>query len=318
MFRRLKRRIVAFVVISATLFTLILSAVALVLVNRSSLRAFWAAAEAAVSQRVEQSVLSIAAAQDATAQIVRHSAVLGALGNDRFSPAVNPVLNTLKNTSLGIMGLTLYTPSHTYTTSGLAAAPALDEIAREPGIAAFIASGAGSFVSVRTSHMAGVYQHVRYDPSFGMITYIVRLPEGFLFMDLNPRHIYRSFFDYRDHPSLSGVETFITTPSGDYLRSEWNSEAAAAYLAEAVAGAATRSRDGRYLIIARPFAAPGSQVVSVVPLAPHFRRMQGFVLLLAAYTTASILVAWWVGQRLSLAITTPLVQLQARMQRWSA
>lgn len=318
MFHSLRRRIVGYVLLSATLFTLALSTVSFLLVSRSALRTFRVSAEAVVAQRVERSRLAIAAAEASAVQITRSSAVLEALASDRHNPAVQPLLNTLKNASFGIIGLTLYTQGQTYTTSGMAGVPPLTEIAEEPGIAAFIGSREGSFLSLRTSHMAQVYQDMRYDPSFGMLSYIVRLPQGFLFMDLNPRFIYQTFFDYRQHPVFSGIETYIQTPQGTYLKSHVNREEHARYLEEAAPGTARISRDRRFLIIALPFAAPGSQVVSLVPLEPYYRRMQAFLFLLVGCAGLSIGTACLLGHRLSHAITEPLMRLRTKMQRWSA
>lgn len=318
MFRRLSRRIVGYVLVSAALFTLVLSTVTYLLVSRSTLRAFQASAMTAVAQRVARSAMSIQAAQASAVQISRNSTVLEALATDEHDPAVNPLLNTLKNTSFGIIGLTLYTPSHTYTTSRMAGVPSLAEITEEPGIAAFLRSGEGSFLSLRTSHMAQVYQDVRYDAGFGILTYVVRLPQGFLFMDLNPRFLYQSFFDYSDDSNLAGTETYLQTAAGTYLKSPFNREAHTRYLEEAVPGAALPSRDGRFLIISLPFEAPGSQVISLVPLDPYHRRMRALLLLLAGCTALSMGASWLVARRLSRAVTEPLLQLRAKMQRWSA
>ena len=318
MFQALTRRIVGYVLLSAALFTVVLSTVSFLLVSRSALRTFRASAEATVTQRVERSAMAIAAAQASAVQISHNTAVLEALASDQASPAVKPLLDTLKNTSFGIIGLTLYTPTRTYTTSGMAGVPTLAEMLQEPQIAAFVRSDEPSWLSVRTSHMAQIYQDVRYDPSFGMITYIVRLPQGFLFMDLHPRYIYQSFFDYREHPNFAGIETYILTPRGTYLRSPFNQEEHARYLSEAVPGATTLSRDRRFLIVARPFAAPGSQVVSLVPLEPYYRRMRAFLLLLVGCAGLSALAAWLLGRYLSSTIVGPLMRLRAKMQRWSA
>ncbi len=318
MFSQLRRSIMGHLFVFSILFTIIMSAVSFWVVGRSGHAIFQASAEEAVTHRVTKSLFAMAAVENSAVQIAKNSTVLQALSTDQYSLQVNPILNTLKNTSFGILGVTLYTPQHIYTTDSVSDHLTFYELRENQAIRQFMDSPQETFLSIRTSQIPGVYNHVRYDPAYGMITYCVKVPHGLLLFDLNPSYIYSRFFDYGKYPNFTEIQTFIMTPEGTYLKSGFNKEKDASYLIQAVEDETIISDDRRFLIISTPFGPCGSQVVSLVPTAPFYRQMAVFGAILLICSAVLIRTALAVGRRLSSSIILPLTRLRKKMAGWNA
>ncbi len=118
---------------------------------------------------------------------------------------VTQELNRLCNYSIQIDGATLYGyDGHMTYSAEMGAPPTLEELNTEPDIAAFLQSEQQTHISLRVSHVAGVYNRTYYNEANGVISCIVKIyvegeARGILVADILPetlfaqRMLYSSF-----------------------------------------------------------------------------------------------------------------------------
>ena len=319
MFLRLRKKIILYIIFSSLLFTTVISLISFLLLSQVLFNNYKNAAVETVNHSINKSIFAINAAKNPTLLISEHEMIHEALSEEYFAPYVIPILNTLKNTSFGILGVTLYTEHHIYTTSSITSPPSFAEMMTNLEFSTFVESEATHYLSIRTSHIARVYNNIRYNPEYGMISHVVKIKNdqskiGFLFVDINPQYIYRNFLSYSNYMDYSNTETFIITQKGSYLKSSYNSPDKISYLDDAEFNAITHSNDRKYLIIHTPFIQEHTSIVTAIPLKPYYNRLLNIGLILIITLLILFICTLLIGKKLTNSIINPLIKLHRKME----
>lgn len=322
MFGKLRRRINRTIRMTSLLFTTLMAFVAFIFISLALYRNFETSAQETIHNSIRRSHFIIETVQDTTIQIAKTSSIQEALQQDGYNPKVNPILNTFKTTSHAIVGVTLYTDGgHIYSTSSISSHLTLEEMREHEPIDRFMASDEETFLSVRTSHIHRIYNHVRYLPEYGIITYIVKLKDseartvGYLFVDIQPQYIYSNFFDYSDYANFKAVESYIITQEGNYLPSRFNTPEHAPYLSKARLNHIVRSKDFHYLILKHDIFTEGTTVVSLVPLTPYYQTIGRIGAIFLALLFFLNTVTFFLSNAIANRIVRPIGRIYLEMQR---
>lgn len=319
MFVKLRKKIISYILVTTILFTTIMSIVSLIIISRSLRNNFIFSATENINQNINNSIFVIEAAKNSAIQISQNSEIIKSINSEAYNISINPILNTLKNTSYGIIGVTLYTENHTYSTSNIAAYPSLDEIKKNNELLNFINSTDFIFTSVRTKTIANIYNNVRYNPDYGMISHIIKIPDennlsvGYLFVDINPSFIYHNYFNYENYPNFEKTKTYIISQEGKYLKSEYNNQKDAKYILEIKTKTKKISRDKKYLVINKPYIS-STNVVTLVPMKPYYKNLLWIFTLITLTATLLIFIAYLIAKHLTNDITNSLSHLHKKMQ----
>ncbi|MDF2699001.1 MAG: hypothetical protein K0Q49_557 [Haloplasmataceae bacterium] len=320
MFFQLRKKIISHIVISSILFTVIISIVSFTYVSISIYKNFKYSANENIEQSIKNSSFSINATKNSTILIIEDQNFIESLGSFDYNPKINPILNTLKNTSYGILGVTIYTNNnYIYSTSSISSYLTFNEIKENIEIANFINSDETTYLSIRTSHIADLYYHVKYDEQYGMITYIVKIIDqnnqiqGYLFVDINPSFIYNNFFSYNRYENFQNVETYILAQDGHYLKSEKNSEVNTKYLNLVDKNESRISIDGKYLIISKDFSIEDSSIITLIPLKSYYYDILLIAIVLTIISIILSFIAKIIAIKIADSIANPLSDLLSKM-----
>lgn len=319
MYVKLRKKIMSYILVTTILFTTIMSIVSLIIISRSLRTNFIFSATENINQNINNSIFVIEAAKNSTIQISQNPEIIKSINSTTYNTSINPILNTLKNTSYGIIGVTLYTQNYTYSTSSIAAYPSLDEIKENTQLFNFINSTDFIFTSVRTETIANIYNNVRYNPDYGMISHIIKIPDenndavGYLFVDINPSYIYHHHFNYENYPNFEKTKTYIISQEGKYLKSVYNNQKDAKYISEINSNSKKISRDKKYLILNMPYIS-NTNVVTLVPMKPYYKNLLWIFILITLTATLLILIAYLIAKRLTNDIVNSLSRLHTKMQ----
>ncbi len=320
MFEKLKKKIMLYILLTTILFTTIMSIISFYFVSNSILNNFKYSVNENINQSIKNSLFSIEAARNSTIQISQNTGIIDAITENEYHYSVNPILNTLKNTSYGILGVTLYTTNQiVYNTSSVSSYPSFSEILENDTMSQFIQSEDTIYLSIRTSTITDIYNYVRYDPQYGMISYIVKLYDesnnicGYLFVDINPSFIYNQFFNYKNYKNFKNVETFIISQDNTYLKSERNSEKLAKYLPQIKDQETKVSKDHKYLLISKPYI-NDTTIITMVPMKPFYQNILWIGIGFITTSAILILIAYYIGSKLTQNITLSLNHLYQKMQ----
>ncbi len=132
-------------------------------------------------------------------------------------------LNQLCNYSIKIDGATLYGyDGHMIYSSELGAPPALEELKREADILAFLEGEGQTHVSVRVTHVAGVYNRTYYNSANGVISCMAKIYKdgiacGVLVADVLPETLFSQRMRYSsfDMPCYFVIRVGNTVFSAD-------------------------------------------------------------------------------------------------------
>ncbi len=318
MFSRLHRKIIRHILIPSILFTTIMSVISFYFLSRSLYDNYIYSASKNINQNIKNSLFTIEAAKNSTIQIASNKEIIDSITNNTYDPGINPILNTLKNTSYGILGVTLYTNTDlTYHTNSVTSYPTLNELKQNQLIADFLNSDETLLLSIRTNTIADIYNNVKYNHEYGMISYIVKLYDtdkkilGYLFVDINPSYIYNNFFKYENYKDFKAT-TYIISQDGDYLKSELNTRSLVSYLDEINDNDKHLSKDFKYLLISQPFV-DNTSIKTIVPMSPLYKKL--IILGSSIIVTSFILnfIAYLIAKMLADNIISALNQLRRKV-----
>lgn len=189
-------------------------------------------------------------------------------------------LNSLKIPSLSIIGVVLYnTNGNYYYSDGMGGIISFNEFKNDPIFALFMNDDSRkNMFYVRNNLIHSNYAtNIMYDKSQGIISYISKIYDetenitGYLFVDINPKEIYSSFFTFEKYNNMKNTITLIKTGPNSYLHSEQNNSYSK-YFDDTINSV---SNDGKYLI----FSTRGSfEIISLVPVQNFNKSMMALYL----------------------------------------
>lgn len=319
MFIKLRKKVMNSILITTIIFISIMSIVSFFIIRRSLYDNFVYSAKENINQNINNSSFIIEAAKNSTIQISQNKEIINSITSDKFNTSITPILNTLKNTSFGIIGVTLYTDNYTYSTSSISAYPTLEEIKSNTKLFNFINSSDFIFTSIRTDTIANIYNNVRYNPDYGIISHIIKVYNeekninGYLFVDINPAYIYKNYFNYDKYPNIKETKTFIISQDGKYLKSEFNNDNTSTYLDEVENEQIKRTHDRKYLIITHSYIS-NTQVITLVPLKSYYINLLWIFVCIVLTSFVLIMVSYFIAKRLTNNIIHSLSHLHEKMQ----
>jgi|GEM_PF-3311562 len=320
MFDKLRKNIVRTIMLSTIFLALLVSVLSFAILSTSYYRDYRTAARESIDQKIMLSGFTFENVMRASRQLSENENFIALLRDEGFNPQVTPALNTLKNSSFGIYAATVYVPGGpTYTTFNVSDVVTLEAFNDYPPVAAFMNGGESSMLSIRTTHIAGIYNNVRYLDEFGMITHIVKLKDngtvmGYLFVDINPAYVYGTLFDYSAHPQFAGTTTFLIGEDDEPLLPAVNLRPYRQYVTESAPGRLVMSGDLSYLIGSHVLYGE-HRVVSVIPLGPYYRTLLSNGVILIGLNLIIIGGAYLLARRIERNVADPLSRLKTKMAR---
>ncbi len=319
MFIKLQRKMMFYILVTAFIFTTTMGVISFFFVSQSLYQNFQYSANENINQSIKNSLFSIDAAKSSTIQISQNANIIGAISSTEYNPSINPILNTLKNTSYGILGVTLYTTNdQVYTTSSISSYPTFNDFANNEQITQFMNSNDTIFLSIRTTAISQIYNHVRYDPQYGMISYVVKLYDdnlmvrGYLFVDIDPNYIYNNFFDYENYVNFKNVQTYIFSQNNDYLKSAKNSESNNKYLTQVLDNQSKISSDKKYFIISKSFNSD-TKIITLVPMNSLYMNLLEIGSIILITMIILLLIAYVISKKFTKHIISSLTDLHKKM-----
>lgn len=139
--------------------------------------------------------------------------------NHRYS------LNSLKIPSLNILGITLYTSDNIYYSDGMGGIVHLNTLKSDESFNAFAENDESCYIFIRSDAKLinnNYITNVKFDKSYGVISYIWKIynsseVKGYLFVDLNIKEIYNTFFSFNGFDEMRNSKTYIKSSSNYYL-----------------------------------------------------------------------------------------------------
>lgn len=320
MFTRLRKNIVRSIMIATVLLSTVASFISFVIISQSHYQSYKTSTNDSIDQKITLSSFTFDSVMRTSQQLSENETFLEALDADEFNPQITPVLNTLKNSSFGILAATVYLPDgQTYSTFNISNVVSYEQFSYYDPVHNFLMSEDKSMLSIRTTHIAQLYNNVRYNDDFGMITYIVKLEHnnefiGLLFVDINPNYIYQSFFNYSNYTRFSGTTTFIIGENSMPLLSALSDRNYTHYIDEAIENPNTMSSNFRYLVNTHSLY-DNHHVVTLTPLRPLYMTLMRNGLMLIALNVIVITLAYFVAKNVERTMVTPLQNLQVKMQQ---
>lgn len=318
MFNQLRKSIVKTIVISTIFLSLLVSVLSFAILSENYYTNYKNSAEETINQKIRLSTFTFETVERTSEQLSNNERFLTSLNDNGYNPSVVPMLNTLKNSSFGILAVTAYTDDgRHYSTFNISSVVPMNAMEDYDVFEGFKESDAQSMLSIRTTHIARLYNDVLYDPSFGMITYIEKLSDdtgaeiGTLFVDIDPAYIHNAYFDYSSHTQFENTMTYIIGEAGTPLRNASNTNEGQKYIDEA-SNAFSMSDDFQKLVNKETLYGDHT-IVSVVPLESFYTTLTQIGLLLIGLNAIIITSAYFIARRIEKNITLPLSALKNKM-----
>lgn len=199
MFKNLYRKIYLPILLIAVALILFVDVFAIALQSNTLKTAHRAMGEKRIARAMDSFELYISSAAAFTYNLSLDSDIIAKL-NSPDAKSINDKLNTVCNYSLKMDAVSLYSLDGTvYTSSTVTQTPSLDELKTDPTIGAFLNGEYDSAVSMRTSHIADIYNNVVYPDKMGVISvcqkvYDGGVVKGVIFTDILPANLYDYVF----------------------------------------------------------------------------------------------------------------------------
>ncbi len=319
MFTTLKKNIIRSIMLSTVLLSIGASLASFIVIAHSQYNHYKNAANDTIDQKITLSSFAFNNVMLSSRQLSENEAFLEAIDSDEFNPQIVPVLNTLKNSSFGILAATVYVvEGPTYSTFNVTNVVPYTQWLEYDPVNNLLMSESSSMLSIRTTHIAQIYNNVRYNDAFGMITYVVKLERegnvvGLLFVDIAPTYVYQTYFNYDNHPRFQGTVSFMIGENRSHLLGSLAHQTHADYIDEALQNSNAVSSNGRYLMHAHTLHEE-HQLITLIPMGPLYATLIRTGVLLLVLNVLIIAMSYFVAQWVERRIVTPLQRLNTRMQ----
>lgn len=225
MFKNLYRKIYIPIILIAIALILFVDIFAIVLQSNTLKTAYRTMGEKRIARAMDSYELYISSAAAFTYNLSLDADIIAKL-NSSDAKSINDKLNTVCNYSLKMDAVSLYSlDGAVYTSSTVTQIPTLDELKSDPVINAFLSGNDDSAVSMRTSHIADIYNNVVYPEKMGVISvcqkvYDGNVVKGVIFTDILPANLYSYVFA---EGQFKEAIAFIYTDNGHF---EYNDNSA--------------------------------------------------------------------------------------------
>ncbi|MCI2068655.1 MAG: hypothetical protein LKJ88_03665 [Bacilli bacterium] len=214
-FKRLRNKIFLTIFLIPTIFLMMISIITGVTVHYLYANSFQVAFKSdeeliAADFNVQYSLLS------AKILSVRKSADFIKAAKEANESTLVSRAQSLANSDEAILGVSVYIPSATVSSSSIGGAPNLNEVSQIPGIDDLKNKKLGdSFLSIRTQAIPVSIDSYPYVPSLGLMSIFSSIEDengnylGLIEELLNSQYIYSTYFDLSDHSYLSSSHVFL-------------------------------------------------------------------------------------------------------------
>lgn len=191
---------------------------AIILQSNTLKAAYRSMGEKRIARAMDSYELYISSAMAFTYNLSLNDDIIEKLNSPDAKP-INDTLNTVCNYPLKMDAVSLYSlDGAIYTSSTVTRPPTLDELKSDPVINAFLSSEDTNAVSMRTSHVAAIYNNVVYPEKKGVISvcqkvYDGDVVKGVIFTDILPANLYEYIFA---EGQFKEAIAFIYTDNGHF------------------------------------------------------------------------------------------------------
>lgn len=134
-------------------------------------------------------------------------------------------LNSLKIPSLNILGITLYTSNNIYYSDGMGGIVSFETLKTNKTFNDFINSNDSYFIFTRSDENLinnNYLTNAKFDKSYGVISCIWKINylnevKGYLFVDLNIKELYNTFFTFNNLSDMKNSRTYLRSSDDYYL-----------------------------------------------------------------------------------------------------
>lgn len=199
MFKNLYRKIYLPIILIAIALILFVDVFAIILQSNTLKTAYRAMGEKRIARAMDSYELYISSAAAFTYNLSLDEDIVAKLNSPEAKSIIDK-LNTACNYSLKMDAVSLYSlDGAVYTSSTVTQPPTLDELKSDPEINAFFSGDDDNAISMRTSHIADIYNNVVYPEKMGVISvcqkvYDGDVVKGVIFTDILPANLYEYIF----------------------------------------------------------------------------------------------------------------------------
>lgn len=313
MFKKINLKIKWSIILFLIIFITIETIASIVSISRIYYQNFSTFAQEDVELNIDNCDFLISLATYATDIVIKDQNLIEKVKQREYN------LNSLKLSSLSIMGITLYDNNNNkYYSDGMSGVLSFNQLLENQEIASFINDETkNNYFSIRTSSINAIYSNnLIYDFNQGVISYINKLydddlnPIGYLFIDFNPRYIYNNFFTFTNEDMTNAI-SFITFDD-NYLQTSKN-EPYEKYLEESVLNQAVISKDYKFLIVTKQFNMFQASLVTLIPMTAYLNKV--YIVLLPMIILSSIFIGLsiYTGKRTANKVVSSLTNLNNKM-----
>lgn len=169
-----------------------------------------------LEQRTTYVSFSMNSVKRATESFATSQTLIDSLTDTQWEIKLVPVMNALRNASFGIQSVVVYRLDGSYTsTYNVSNVVSLESLASIPEIKDKM-DALETSLTIRTTHISGIYDNFLYNPSFGMITYIVPILDeanhlGYISVDVRPQYLIQTYYDFNETSVLSSSKLSISS-----------------------------------------------------------------------------------------------------------
>lgn len=302
MFKKTKLKIQYTIMIFLGLFVIIESVFSIISIHNELLKNYQNGINDSIDLSIANCKSNIATALSASTHVVN-------LGNNITEQS----LNNLKQVTFCINGVSYYPlVGEVLHTNGMSGLPTLNELLKIPEIKAYYENdNKEAIYSLRTEVIPSYYSASSYDASYGIISYINKVYQddlliGYLFVDISPYFLYRTFFDYRDYTYFNNYASFIIFSHNTYFHYQ-NNDRYASYISEIVPDKIVTSHDHSCFIVTREIKQIDTYLSVVIPKDAYYlsfiNTIMPVIVLSLAFIFLGIFIAIYISKRIVLSLS---------------
>lgn len=219
-------------------------------------------------------------------------------------------LNSLKIPSLNILGITLYTNNNLYYSDGLGGIVNFEKFKQDQFFYNFYQNdNLKQLIFIRDDEDLinnNYLTNVKFDKSYGVISCIWKIfkddnVEGYLFVDLNLKEIYHTFFVFDSLKELKNSKTYLKDNNGEYLCLDESSDL-------------KNISPSKYLINYNNYENSLLEIITITPRSNYQGKMIEIYLPIFIISLLIIILGIIIGLKYAKKITNSLTNLNLQMQ----
>jgi hypothetical protein len=324
MFKKLKIKILSFVTLTLSLCILLVGFISYMAIRNIIYDNFISLSVKSTMQKMDTARMYLKLIEETSRQVSKNPRIIEALQKQNFDASTKLILDSLKLSYSGILGVTLFNSSdESFSSNNISSYPTLEQLKGIRPIGEFLSTDKASCWSVRNEVIAAYYNNTLYNSKYGIITYISKVYDehnlfyGYLFVDINPDFIYDLLKNNQTGFSSDSI-TYIINYNGTVLPSKFYSAPVNRILEEIKTSVIPASNyalssDNRNILVYSSFDNQDIKIVTFIPLESLFSELNRLLFIMVSAILVFISLSVLIGFSLRRSIAKPLADLFQKM-----